>query len=70
MGSGKRYKHPQKPGPDSVVVDRLENFENVGIVLYTRISSNIPDVNAEKLASLAIKSARALDNERDGISYD
>jgi cation transport regulator ChaC len=69
VGSGMRYEHPQKVGPDSVVVDRLKNFEDVGIVLYTRISSNIPDVNAEKLASLAIESAQTLDNERDGISY-
>lgn len=69
VGSGKVYKHPRKPGQNSVVVTRLDNFEGVGIVLYTKISQNIPDVNAEKLASLAIKSAQGLDNERDGISY-
>jgi hypothetical protein len=69
VGSGKNYKRPKKPGQNSVVVDHLENFEGVGVVLYAKISANIPDVDAEKLASLAIISARALDNGRDGISY-
>ncbi|WP_026381962.1 hypothetical protein [Afifella pfennigii] len=68
VGSDKRYQRPDRPGPNTVVVRRLENFEGVDVALYTEIAANISNLSAEKLATFAIKSAREL-GRRDGISY-
>lgn len=68
VGSDKRYQPSDNPGPNTVVVRRLEKFEGVDVVLYTEIAANIPDLSAEKLAALAIGSAREL-SHRDGVSY-
>jgi copper homeostasis protein CutC len=38
-------------------------------VLYTNIGANIDDLTAQTLAMLAIASAKALDDGRDGITY-
>jgi len=69
VGSGRCYRASQKPGPNTVIVNRLHSFEGVDIVLYTQLASNIQDLNAETLAALAIKSARSQYDGRDGISY-
>lgn len=69
VGSGKVYTPSPKPGPKTVIVERLENFHAIDLVLYTRIRPNIEPLTAQELARLAIESAQALDNDRDGVSY-
>lgn len=71
VGSGKRYSSPVNPGPDTVLIEKLNDFEVIDVVLYTRIGSNIHPLNAEKLADLAINSAKTPtgDKGKDGISY-
>jgi len=69
----RKYKHPRNPGPNTVCIQRLENFHGIGVVLYTKIEATIPVPNRtpQRLAELAIKSARAKAGAegRDGISY-
>lgn len=69
--SNRNYKPPSNPGPDDVIIEKLEDFHGIRIVLYTRIAPNIPDLTPRKLAELAIQSARAEAGaqRRDGISY-
>jgi len=69
VGSARRYRVPKNPGPNTVIVKRLEKFEGIDVVLYTEIAANIQNLTAETLATHAIKSARAQDDGRDGISY-
>jgi hypothetical protein len=52
-----------------MVVERLENFAGIDIVLFTKLGANITDLSAAKLADLAIKSAKAGKTGKDGISY-
>lgn len=69
--SGKHYTPPSEPTPNRMVVERLENFAGVDVVLFTRIGANIKDLSAEKLADLAIRSAKSEAGRtgKDGISY-
>ena len=70
-GDGKRYDPPTELDADTVLVERLEGFGGVDVVLYARIGANIPDPNPLKLAELAIRSAEsgAGRKGKDGISY-
>lgn len=66
------YDPPPHPGPNTVLVGELRSFEGVTLVLYTRIAANIPPpLTGQKLADLAIKSAKSpnVEKGRDGISY-
>jgi hypothetical protein len=63
------YKRPKNPGRDSVLVERIEHFSCVNVVLYTSIAATIPNPTATKLTKLAIESARKLHDGTDGISY-
>jgi hypothetical protein len=65
----KRYKRPTKVTNNTVLVEAIEDFEGVDKVLYTSIGANIDELTSEKLASLAIASANALGDGRDGITY-
>lgn len=67
--SEKHYPRPSKPALNSVIVDRLEHFN--GIVIYTSLGANIPDLSPTRLAELAVASARADagKDSKDGISY-
>lgn len=67
----KHYALPSKPNPNRMVVEQLDNFAGLDVVLYTKLGANITDPNAAKLADLAIKSAKAEAgrSEKDGISY-
>ena len=47
----------------------LPTLAGISIVLAARFPANTTPLNAEVLASLAIKSAHELDDGRDGISY-
>lgn len=63
------YTRPSSPGVNDVIVESHGNFHGVTVVLYTRIGINIIARDAKSLAELAIASARALSDGRDGISY-
>lgn len=70
-GSGESYDPPSEPGPNKVLVRRLEGFAGLDVVLYAEIGANIPGPDAQKLAELAIRSVRseAGKNGKDGVSY-
>lgn len=63
------YNPPADPKPNDVIVRRIENFNGIGVVIYTKIGRNIETLTAQELARLALKSARELADGRDGISY-
>ena len=66
---GAPYTPPKNITLNSVVIKTLRNFEKIDKVIYTCIGANIKGLSAEKLASLAICSARKRTDSRDGISY-
>ena len=63
------YTPPMKVTANSVVIKTLCNFEKVDKAIYTCIRNNIEELTAEKLATLAICSARKRNDSLDGISY-
>ena len=69
--SGKRYVRPTDPGDNAVLIERLEDFHGFDVVLYTKIAANIELLTPDRLAELAISSARAKTGASrvDGISY-
>lgn len=69
VGSGRHYVPPPQIGPNTVVVKRLENFAGIKVVLYTEIAANVEPLNADTLATLAIKSVSTATTGQDGISY-
>ena len=69
VGSARLYDLSKDATPNRVVIETLRDFERVSTVLYTSIGANIEGLSPSKLATLAIGSARALNNGRDGISY-
>ncbi len=70
-GSGKKYPNPQNPTPKQVVVEAVSDLGEIETVLYTKIGTNIDPLTPQKLAELAIASAKSKEgsNGRDGISY-
>jgi hypothetical protein len=69
VGHGGRYVSRRNPGPDTLIIDRYENMGGVAVVLAARFPPNIVPLNAEVLATHAIRSTQLLDNGRDGITY-
>lgn len=69
--SDKHYTRPARSDPNRLVVERLETFAGLDIVLYAKFGRNIEDLSAPALAKLAIASAKGEVGkaERDGISY-
>lgn len=67
--SDKRYVHSDNPGVNKVVVERVENFGGVDVVLYTSIGATIEPLTGEELARLAIESVKKAYPGRDGITY-
>lgn len=69
--SEKHYVRPSEPSPNQVIVESLESFNGIDVVLYTSIGSNIDNLTPTRLAELAIASARdkAGEDGKDGISY-
>ncbi|WP_290482009.1 hypothetical protein, partial [Hyphomonas sp. UBA3201] len=63
------YTRPDKIRDNTVLVERLPNFAELDVVLYTRIAATINPLTAEHLADLAIKSAAKAEPGRDGITY-
>ena len=69
-GSEKHYVGPLKPDPNRVVIETLRNFNDIDIVIYTKLGINILDLNPKRLAELAVNSAKAAGKDgKDGISY-
>lgn len=69
IGQGGHYVHPVNPGPNTLVIDRYEHFEDVEVVLAARLVATIAPLTAAHLAELAIESARVERTGRDGITY-
>ncbi len=69
IGQGGHYVHRTNPGPNTLIIDRYENFECVGVVLAARFPATIAALTATRLAELAIESARSERTGRDGITY-
>lgn len=69
VGKNLIYDATRKVTPNSVVIKRQRDFEGIDTVIYTSIGANIEGLSAAKLATLAICSARARNDGRDGISY-
>jgi hypothetical protein len=67
----KKYFRPKNPNENSVLIERLENFQGVDVVLYTKIGVNIEPLTSQRLAELSIKSAQSktVFEGRDGVSY-
>jgi len=67
----KGYTEKQQPGPNTVQVKTIRDFEGVDFVLYTQIGQNISPLSPEVLASLAIQSilGPAGSQELDGVRY-
>jgi cation transport regulator ChaC len=65
------YETPPEITQNTVVVEQLRQFAGIDLVLYTRIGANIEDRRPERLAELAVRSARGSSGakRRDGISY-
>ena len=67
--SGKTYVEPASDQPDAVRIARFEGLGGFDLVLSTQLAANIDPLSAETLADLAIASAEAMSDGRDGISY-
>ena len=69
VGTGICYVPPEIITPNTVIIESRSSFEGIETVLYTRIGANIDGLTATKLAKLAVESARARQDGKDGISY-
>jgi hypothetical protein len=69
VGQGGHYTRHANPGPNTLTIDRYENFEGVDIVLAARFAATIAPLTAGRLAELAIESVRLERTGRDGITY-
>jgi cation transport regulator ChaC len=69
--SNKHYQNPINPSDNQVVVGEISELSGIDIILYTKIGANIDTPTPEKLANLAIESAKGRSGEegKDGISY-
>jgi hypothetical protein len=73
--TGKKDRAPTAhfdAGLNDVVIDNVADFHGIGIVLFTRIAPNIAPLTPQRLAELALNSARCAEvvgKGRDGISY-
>ena len=64
----KTYDHDNKK-KDAVKIGELPEFKGIDSVMYADLPANIEDLTADKLANLAIESAKKRCDGRDGISY-
>jgi cation transport regulator ChaC len=71
-GSRERYRLPKVVTENKVLVKRESSYCGIDIVVfYTSIAANIDPLTPQKLATLAIESARSkkVKEGKDGISY-
>ena len=64
----KTYDHDNKK-KGAVKIGILPEFKGIDSVIYANLPANIEDLTADKLANLAIESAKKRCDGRDGISY-
>ena len=73
VGSGRSYKRPARPGPNSVLVEASTNLLGLEKILYTDFadSGKLANPTATELAEMAVASARnpEVTEGMDGISY-
>ena len=69
VGEGGHYVYQANPGPNTLIIDRYENFEGLSVVLAARFPATIAPLTAEHLADLAIASLASAESGRDGITY-
>jgi hypothetical protein len=69
VGQGGHYVQRSNPGPETLTIDRYENFEGVDVVLAARFAATIMPLTPARLAELAIESARLERTGRDGVTY-
>lgn len=69
IGSGKSFSEPEPGDLKRVGIERHVGLGGLHVVLSTKLAQTIMPLTAERLADLAIDSARKLKNGRDGISY-
>lgn len=69
VGSGKTYAAPEPGDLKRLMIERHVGLGGLHIVLSARLAPSITPLTAERLAELAIESARKLNDGRDGISY-
>ncbi|MCK4818234.1 hypothetical protein KA005_20865, partial [bacterium] len=66
-----RYKRPNQPGPNNVLIEKLRDFEGFERVIYTDFAplGKIADPNSTELAEKAIESVAKAKPGQDGITY-
>jgi len=64
-----RYEPTPNPGPNSIIIEHLDDFHALEVVLFTRIGPNIPELSGSALAARAIASVTTAESGKDGISY-
>jgi hypothetical protein len=69
VGEGGHYVHRANPGPNTLIIDRYENFEGLAVVFAARFAATIAPLTAEHLADLAIASVASAESGCDGITY-
>jgi hypothetical protein len=71
VGSGRSYREPHAPTPNTVLVRELEGLEGCDRVLFVDFppAGKLEKPTAVELAEAAVKSARSRSDGRDGISY-
>src|SRR5262245_57638311 len=69
VGQGGHYRPRADPGPNTLIIDRYENFQNIPVVLAARFAATIRPLTAERLAELAIESVTTAGPGRDGLTY-
>lgn len=65
----KKYVAPDPGRLNAVRVEKLDDFADMDVVLYTSIGANIDPLTAEGIADLAIASVSKAELGMDGISY-
>jgi cation transport regulator ChaC len=63
------YREPKEIKATTVLIRECKDLGGIDVVLYTHIAATIENPTAGALAELAIASARARTDGRDGISY-
>ena len=69
VGQSGHYVSYAAPGPNRLIIDRHADLGGVSTVLSARFAPTITPLTAERLAYLAIESARIERTGRDGVSY-
>ena len=69
VGCKSKNYNPNNKKKNAVKIKALQDFNDIDFVIYANLCANIESPTAEKIACLAICSAREELRGRDGISY-